>query len=344
MNDSGKCVSRREFLQKIILGGCLLSVKPVRLFSRMATASSEAPMPAFQFDYRTTAVRHLAELQAEFEALKSAGQISDNPKFRAIIDKFSFNLPENFRDAKTVIVLATFTPLSLVNIQYAGNVYQFFMPPQYSDDGISLDDLTATLRRTVLQEKDYRLERARYLFLKRLAVRSGLAQYGRNNITFVEGMGSFITLYAFLTDYQSPTDNWQELKMMKSCQKCMICRRACPNQCIRDEKFVIDAGRCTTLYNESAGEIPQWIAPTAHNALMGCMRCQYGCPANQSVIKKTTQLEDISEAEVQQILSGAIDEPTREILQRKLRDFYPVTKREYLPIITRNLKLLLPSA
>jgi epoxyqueuosine reductase len=36
--------------------------------------------------------------------------------------------------------------------------------------------------------------------LKRLAVRSGLARYGRNNVTYVEGMGSFLELSASLTD------------------------------------------------------------------------------------------------------------------------------------------------
>ena len=36
--------------------------------------------------------------------------------------------------------------------------------------------------------------------MKLAAVRSGLAQYGRNNICYVEGMGSFFSFHAYLTD------------------------------------------------------------------------------------------------------------------------------------------------
>jgi len=46
--------------------------------------------------------------------------------------------------------------------------------------------------------------------LKTLAVRSGLAKYGRNNITYIDGMGSFYRLVAYYTDIPPQENNWTE--------------------------------------------------------------------------------------------------------------------------------------
>jgi len=54
-----------------------------------------------------------------------------------------------------------------------------------------------------LEERDYA---ARIVPIDRLAVRGGLATYGRNNVTYVPGMGSFHRLSAF---YSGPARRWQ---------------------------------------------------------------------------------------------------------------------------------------
>jgi epoxyqueuosine reductase len=128
--------------------------------------------------------------------------------------------------------------------------------------------------------------------------------------------------------------------MMGRCQSCSVCRRRCPTGAIRTEEFVIDAGRCVTLYNEIDCEFPQWMPATAHNALIGCMRCQELCPMNIDVVSLSGTMEDITEEETTRILEGKPDDALLESLTRKLMGFYPAGSRERFPIFTRNLEVL----
>jgi epoxyqueuosine reductase len=115
----------------------------------------------------------------------------------------------------------------------------------------------------------------------------------------------------------------------------------CPNNCITNERFVINVGRCLSLFNEVAGEFPEWISAHAHNALIGCMRCQMYCPANREYIRLTGRLEAITENETQRILNGTADEKLLTSLSKKLRNFGPASSQETFPIFTRNLRVLM---
>ena len=116
--------------------------------------------------------------------------------------------------------------------------------------------------------------------MKQLAVRSGLAAYGRNNITYIDGFGSFHQLQAFYTD-QPLEVHWGKLQMYRLCKGCRICLDDCPTGAIRSSDFVIDPARCITLFNEYPDPLPAWIPASAHNALVGCLRCQLTCPGNE---------------------------------------------------------------
>jgi epoxyqueuosine reductase len=103
---------------------------------------------------------------------------------------------------------------------------------------------------------------------------------------------------------------------------------------------VIDVGKCVTLYNEIGGEFPEFIHPEAHNALMGCMKCQAPCPANREVLKRTLRLEDITPEETQAILEGRQSEELLEILAVKLRGYSGLPSPEAFPVLRRNLSVL----
>jgi len=213
------------------------------------------------------------------------------------------------------------------------------LSPAYYDDGLTVEMLRDYILKEVVNEPGHRIERAR-VHPKLLAVRSGLGKYGRNNLCYVEGMGSILALYAFFTDYPCE-DTWTEVNMMDSCKNCRTCMNSCPNKCISEVNFVIDAGRCLSLFNEIKGEFPEWIRPDAHDALMGCFRCQSCCPANREVIKLAGRLEDVTEEETRRILDGTPDKELLSSLSRKLKGFYPTQSEEDFPVFTRNLRVFL---
>jgi epoxyqueuosine reductase len=298
-------------------------------------------LPDSIYKYRVMSVKHLQELQNDFETIDAEGNVSKNSVFRSYIQAQQHHLPDSLPDAKSVIVMAVFTPLMTVDFHHEGKVHEILVP-HYYDDGITEDHLKTTILNKIIGDNQHRVENAKmHVLLKRLAVRTGLGKYGRNNICYVEGMGSFLKLFAFFTDFEFDEDNWQEVAMMDSCKNCKVCLNQCPTGSISENSFVIDVEKCIPLYNEVPGEIPDWINPTSHSALMGCLRCQLPCPANSEVATKTYKLDHISQEETKKILDGIINDELSLSISQKLRMFPPEHASYFLPVIARNLRLLI---
>jgi len=298
-------------------------------------------IPDSIYQYRVMSIQHLRELQENFETLDSQGKISNHPVFRSYIDEKQHQLPESFPEAKSVIVMAVFTPMMTVDFHYQGKIHAIQVS-HYYEDGITEDQLKSTILNKIIGDNQYRVENAKmHVLLKRLAVRTGLGKYGRNNICYVDGMGSFLKLFAFFTDFSFDEDNWKDAEMMESCKNCRVCRTQCPTGAISEDNFVIDVEKCIPLYNEVPGEFPDWIDSSSHNALMGCLRCQLPCPANSEVVKKGQKLDPISEEETRKILDGSSDDELYLSLSEKLRMFIPEHAYYYFPVITRNLRVLI---
>lgn len=300
----------------------------------------------FEYKYRTISVEHLEELQEDINKLRREGKLSDNEVYRSYIDSKKFEIPESLPNAKSIIILAIFRRLGLVNFQLNGIKHEIMIPPNYYDDGTTLEDFENLILKDIIVEPGYKVEYTNKLHVKLLAVRSGLGKYGRNNICYIDDWGSMITLFAFFTDFQFEEYHWNEINMMDQCENCTSCINNCPTNAIpipSDENFVINVSKCISVYNEIKGVIPDWIPSDAHNALIGCMRCQKQCSANREAIKLTDMLEDITEEETKMILDGNFDETLAESLSKKLKMFSPSDANRILPVIKRNLTLLLNS-
>lgn len=207
---------------------------------------------------------------------------------------------------------------------------------------ITEDQLKNTILNNIIGDNQYRVENAKmHVLLKRLAIRTGLGKYGRNNLCYLEEMGSFLKLFAFFTDFSFDEDNWKDAEMMDSCTNCKVCLRQCPTGGISEDNFVINVEKCIPLYNEIPGEFPDWIDPNSHNSLMGCMSCQLPCPANIKIAMKTQKLDPVSEQETKKILDGCPDDELVQSLSKKLRMFTPESASYFFPVISRNLRVLL---
>jgi epoxyqueuosine reductase len=297
----------------------------------------------FEYKYRTISVEHLEELQEDIDKLRRAGKLSNNEVYRSYIDSKKFEVPENLPNAKSIIILAIFSKLGLVNFHLDGEKHKIMIPPNYYDDGTTLEDFKNLILNDIIKEPEYEIEYTNKLHVKLLAVRSGLGKYGRNNICYIDDWGSMINLFAFFTDFPFD-DNWTEIKMMDQCENCTICINNCPTQAIpgpTDENFVINAGKCISVFNEIQGIIPNRIPSNAHNALMGCMKCQIPCPSNRETVKITEKLRDITEKETEMILNGITNKKIVKSLSKKLKMFIPADADRVIPVIKRNLRLLI---
>jgi epoxyqueuosine reductase len=296
------------------------------------------------YRYKTISIEHLGDLQEDIDKLRREGKLSDNETYRSYIDTKKFKVPENFPDAKSIVILAVLSKLALVNFHLDDKKYEVMIPPNYYDNGTTFKDFENIIQNEIIKEPGYKIEYTNKLHVKLLAVRSGLGEYGRNNISYVDSWGSMINLFAYFTNFQFEEDNWTDIKMMDQCKNCQICIKNCPTGAIptlSDENFVINAGKCISVYNEIEGIIPNWIPPDAHNALIGCMRCQKPCPGNRETIKMTERLEDITKNETKALLEEQIDEEIVNSLSKKLKMFSPPNVKKDLLVLKRNLEVLI---
>jgi len=332
---------RREFIKNALV---LMSFAPRLKHAwgqATGTAAQAASPPGTLYRFARISVERFKDLQEDIDKLRRAGKLSRNPVYRSYIDSKKFEVPKTFPQAKSVLILAIRTPMARAGFFLDGRRHEIVIPPQYYDDGLTLEGVKAFVRKDILGDAGARLEDARGMHLKLLAVRSGLGRYGRNNICFVEGLGTFLTLHAFFTEVPLPAEEWHPLAMLDACRDCSICYGICPTNAITRENFVIDAGRCITLYNEVEGDFPNWILPSMHNALVGCLKCQLPCPENAKYLAASTVvLEDVVEEETQRILEGRLDDRLLETLSRKLRKFAFAGSREGAPLLARNLRPL----
>jgi epoxyqueuosine reductase len=335
--------SRRELLKRALIAGAFIPQDFERgRHGRRRFVQRIDPANIPTYKYRILSVNRFPDLQNEYDRSRNNIQLSGNKTFRNQIAPLNFKLPSDFQGAKSIVVLAAFAKPAYANFRLDGKSYRVVVPFQYYSEEMSAENLKNIVQKDIIKTPGRRVvEISQQVPLKLLAGRSALGRYARNNLIFVDGMGSYNLLYAFLTDHPFANDNWSELTVMDECNHCHSCDRVCPTYCISRESFFINIDKCITLYNEHAGEFPNWIPRSAHHALMGCMKCQYACPANEGLEEVSGTLGDISEDETRKILQGIPDDALFKSLRQKLRQLPTSNSKELFPILTRNLNVLI---
>ncbi len=335
-------LTRRETLKRTLLAGLILP----RAFGQRGRGGrggrryvDPSQIPVYR--YKTLPVSRFRELQAEYDKSLASPLYSRAKAFRDQVAKLSFKIPADFPTAKSAIVVAAFTKSMYVRFTLDGAQFRLLVPPQYYADDMNAAKLRGIVQKEVIKNTNNRIvDISESAPLKLLAARSGLGLYGKNNLIFVDGMGSYNLLYAFLTDYAFAEDNWTQLRILERCRRCDRCDRSCPTACFLQNALPINIDRCVTLYNEIPGAFPNWMMRSSHTALMGCLRCQDSCPEDGGYAEISEMLEDVSEDETRKILKGVADDALVKSLQRKLRQFPATASKEVLPILTRNLSVL----
>jgi epoxyqueuosine reductase len=343
-------LSRREWLQKAMIAAVLLPQdfpgsrggwegwgrRPMR--PRRTVDPSKIP----SYKYRILPVSRFQALQKEFDVARNNSQLGRNKMYLDQIAPLSFKVPADFSNAKSIIVVAAYSKNMYSNFRLDGQSYKIMIPFQYYNDDLNADKLKAIVQKDVIKTPGRRIvDISTKVPLKLLAARSGLGRYARNSLVFIDGMGSYNVLHAFLTDHPFAEDNWTELQILDECNRCHACERTCPTRCINRWNYSTNIDKCLTLYNENPGEFPNYIQGSMHHALMGCMQCKSPCPANEGIAELSGNLEDVSEEETRKILRGAPDDALMQSLQRKLRQFKATTSKDQFPILKRNLSVLI---
>ncbi len=282
----------------------------------------------------------LDEVRAEMDKRFHAGEM-DERVFRHYVSKFSYMDGLDLKEAGAVGVVAVPRPAHVVTFRTVHGPFHTILPPTYVG-------YTRTIKE-VIREMSARVSPLGYrvmpLFapLKLLAAKLRLTRYGRNNIVYVPGLGSYHQLVGFVTDEKpesaiEPQTVGNDASLLKRCARCTACRKTCPTGAISDESFVLHAGRCLTLWNESREPWPQWIHETSHNCLLGCLACQRVCPENRGLLRFEQVQDEFTVEETEALLGGDMSENVRD---RVLAKITSLGLWDYEPLIGRNLRALL---
>lgn len=284
---------------------------------------------------RVLSVEHVKQLQQDIkEALELNGR---SEAFCSFIDRcLDFNLPDTMKNIRSIIICAAPSPRARVFFNYKGKRHQVFIPPTYIDMFSASEKMMWQIK-TILEPYNYNVIEAG-LPNKLLAVRSGLGRYGRNNICYVPGMGSFARLAAFYSDIPCEEDNWSEAKQMEICHKCSACSKNCPTGSIKAGIRLVNAERCICNINEHRGDFPDWLEPQWHNSIVGCFKCQEVCPENKDFIGNIVDIGEFSNEETQILLQGVPLESIPPETRVKLEKMNMIV---YYSCLARNLKVLL---
>lgn len=287
---------------------------------------------------RVVPIKHIIEIGNELKTLED----------RKLLDADILNILKYFYicdysdvpfDVKSVIVAASPCRIAKVFFNYRGRKIPLTIPPTYVEYKSEPIKIESCLQQ-ILAAENYHAQIAYNLPGKIIAVKCGLGLYGKNNICYFDGMGSFALLCTFYSDLPCENDNWSDARLMERCKTCDACINSCPTGAISPKSYLIKAERCITYHNEfsNAPVFPEWINSSAHNCVVGCMYCQACCPVNRNYLDRIVEMEEFSEDETEKIMQGADkDNLSGETVEKIER----LNLMVYYDKLARNIKALL---
>jgi len=280
-------------------------------------------------------VERLSTLQEDLRRFEEGHKLNEYQE-RIVNSMYDYRQPFVDFDIRSVCVVATPIWASQnLSFEFGDQECVFPMPggrinPDDSPEGLLARFAAERIRAAPVEN----------LPKKRLAVCSGLAVYGRNNITYVEGMGSYHIIELFYTDRPCDDDPWREVVGMEGCASCNECIRACATKAILADRFLIDNERCLTFMNQGAQpeSFPKWVDPYAHNCVHDCLACQSVCPKNAPYLANIAPLVSFTEMETRMLMCAIPYEWMGNEMRKKIDQ---VDLKPYLAAFPRNMRALL---
>jgi len=280
------------------------------------------------------------EVRSALQKRREAGEI-EAIVYRNYLNSFSYIEKLSLKNPQSIIIIAVPRPAHILSFSLGGRKIETILPPTYVRYRAIFEDVRDDLARAICS-LDCRLE-ILSAPLKALGNRLGLLAYGRNNIGYITGLGSYFQLVGLVSDRrldeESAPPRKHEEALLPKCRDCRICAAACPTGAIDRTRFLLRAEKCYTLFSESLDPIPKGLKPPSPKCLIGCMRCQQVCPENKGLLRYEEASVSFSPEETEAFL-GIAEKRGKELGRVKAK-YRKLGLTEGLPVFSRNFRYML---
>lgn len=279
-------------------------------------------------------IEHLERIKNEIELFKKNEELNGFHEW-IMSNLYCFDLPNVDFSINSIILVAVPHPAyAKLEFERQGKKYNAL--------GLVASDSDNTYKylNDFLEPKNFHMKYVDNIPMKKLAAQCGLAVYGRNNICYIEGMGSNFSLNAYYSDLPCENGELMQMQNAETCANCSSCVDNCPTGAIRVDRFLIDNNKCLSYFNEGGGEFPEWIPKSAHHCIYDCLKCQTICPMNKEHVSNFIGPIKFSEEETNMLLDGrTLNEYSDEFIQ-KAKMLGLTQWPDVLKVIPRNLRVL----
>lgn len=257
--------------------------------------------------------------------------------FRNYLEGFSYLDGSQLENPQSILIIAVPRPAHILSFSLETKVVETTLPPTYVRYRKIFSEVRDDLKEAV-SAFSCRLE-ILSAPLKALASLMGLISYGRNNIGYIQGLGSYFQLVGIVLDKRIGGKRriiGSKQSLLSRCQDCRICVETCPTGAISKDRFLFHAEKCYTLFSESSEPIPEGFKPPSPKCLIGCLRCQQVCPENRRLLRyeKAAVSFDLEET-----LTFLDEAHAANVLGERARSkLLKLELTEDFPIYARNLK------
>lgn len=278
----------------------------------------------------------LEEVRTSLQKRRDRGEIEAD-FFRNNLDVFSYLEGCPLKNPQSILVIAVPRPAHILSFSLDSKIIETILPPTYvryrKIFSEVRDDLVAAL-----SGNNCHLELLSAP-LKALANHLGLLSYGRNNIGYINGLGSYFQLVGLVSDKRIEVLIAPTQRLLPRCQDCWICAEACPTGAIDRDRILLHAEKCYTLFSESPEPIPEGLKPPSPKCLIGCLRCQQVCPENRGLLRYEEAAVSFNLEETAAFLGEAGG--SGRVMDRARAKFLKLELTECFPVFVRNLKGML---
>ncbi len=290
------------------------------------------------YRYATGPVSLLDEVRATLQKRKKEREIEPD-FFRDNLEIFTYLEDSTLENPQSILIIAVPRPAHLLSFSIGDKKIETVLPPTYVRYRKFFEEVRDDLASAV-SGFDCRLE-ILSAPLKALGNRLGLLSYGRNNVGYIAGIGSYFQLVGLVSDTRLDDIKVAAAPagaLLPKCKDCRICAKACPTGAIDKERILLHAEKCYTLFSESLEPIPEVLKPPSPKCLIGCMRCQQVCPENKGCLHYEPASISFDAEETAAFLGLAgLPAQTMDRAQAKLS---MLGLTEGFPVFARNLKRL----